>query len=293
MLFYKNITGQLGNQLLFYNNFAQIAHATGITFDCSKWEHAHFFNLWDNKGITPRLHIMNINSNDLIDIFDKTKKYTKEEFYSLCKTKNIVASLPFLGELFFEYNSTNPNQFISLKDEYQLQMSLDTINIAIHIRNNGDGWDRKNDNKSYLHSTYYINAINYCQNYDFGKPVKFYLVSGINSKFLHNTNQNTDIYPPYLETEQYLINNNINFEYGHTTNNPDSSFIFDFSQIMQSDVIISSVSTFCICASYLGKHNKKIIHNKIWMEYAANKNDKFWKDLHTNGNDYYQIWKLI
>ena len=201
-------------------------------------------------------------------------------------------SLPFLGELFFEYNSANPNQFISLKDEYQLQMFTNTINIAIHIRNNGDGWDKKNDYKSYLHSDYYINAIKYCLNYNFGKPVKFYLVSGINSKFLHNTNQNTDIYPPYLETEKYLIDNNINFEYCHTANNKDTSFIYDFGQLMYSDVIISSVSTFCICASYLGKH-KKIIHNSEWIEYAAAKNDKFWKDLSDGGNDYYKIWNLI
>jgi hypothetical protein len=293
MLFYKNITGELGNQLLFYNNFAQIAHAADINFDCSRWEHSHFFNFWNNKDKTLRIPVLNVNSTDLIDIFDNKKKFSKKEFYQLCQNNNVIANLPFLGELFFEYNSTNPNQFISLKDEYQIQMSSRVTNIAIHIRNNGTAWDLKNDNKSYLISQYYIDAINYCLLQKYSKPVKFYLVSGINSEFLHNTGQNTDVYPPYLETEKYLIDNNINFDYCYTAHNKNSSFIFDFGQIMYSDVVISSVSTFCICASYLGKPNKKIIHNREWIEYASNKNDRFWKDLHNGGNEYYKIHELI
>jgi hypothetical protein len=293
MLFYKNITGELGNQLLFYNNFAQIANATGVKFDCSRWEHSHLFNFWNDPEKTQRIPVININSTDLVDNFNSKKRMSKKEFYNKCKQNNIIISLPFLGELFFKYNSADPNKFISVKEQYQLEMPIDTINVAIHIRNNGDGWDRKNDNKSYLSSKYYIDAIKYCLDYSFDKPVKFYLVSGINSVFLNRTNQNTSTFPPYLETEQYLVNNNINFDYCYTAHNKDASFIYDFNQIMNSDVIISSVSTFCICASYLGKSNKLLIHNREWIEYAANKKDKFWYDLSNGGNDYYKIWKLI
>jgi hypothetical protein len=66
----------------------------------------------------------------------------------------------------------------------------------------------------------------------------------------------------------------------------------DFLQMCDCDVIISSHSTFCICAGYLQKQ-KKIIHSQKMMNYFLNLKDIFWTDLNKGGNKYYNIYKLI
>jgi hypothetical protein len=293
MIYHAPMTGNLGNQILFYNNIVQIAKATDAPFECDSWEHAKYFNLFRNSHDTRKLRVVKVNSRDLIDIYDKTKKYTKDEFFYLVKNNNIIVSVPFLGELFFQYNHCDPRDNIQLKDEYQLTLPDNQINIGIHIRNNGDEWDKINNNTSMLPSEYYINSILACVDEYAGQNIKFFLISGINSKFLKNTGGSVNNYPPFVETEAYLKDNDIPFEYCITANINKTDAIWDFSQMSQCDVIISSVSTFCLCAGFLGKKNKKIIHSRKWIEYAANKKDTFWKDLYNGGNEHYKIWKCI
>ena len=60
----------------------------------------------------------------------------------------------------------------------------------------------------------------------------------------------------------------------------------------ECDYIISSPSTFCICAGFMGKH-KKIIHSENWVKDRVNKVDKFWYDLYNGGNEDYSLYKLI
>jgi hypothetical protein len=58
----------------------------------------------------------------------------------------------------------------------------------------------------------------------------------------------------------------------------------------QCDVLISSPSTFAIFAGIIGKQ-KKIIHNKAWLDYATNRNDPFWVNLCQTDHPYYSLWK--
>jgi len=60
----------------------------------------------------------------------------------------------------------------------------------------------------------------------------------------------------------------------------------DFLDMANSDVLISSPSTFSIWAGILGKR-KKVIHSKTWVDYRAKENDIFWINLQKGGNEYY------
>ena len=60
----------------------------------------------------------------------------------------------------------------------------------------------------------------------------------------------------------------------------------------ECDYIISSPSTFCICAGFIGRQ-KQIIHSKDWVEYRLSKDDKFWIDLNNGGNEDYSLYRLI
>ena len=60
----------------------------------------------------------------------------------------------------------------------------------------------------------------------------------------------------------------------------------------ECDYIISSPSTFCICAGFVGRQ-KKIIHSKKWLENRIKVGDKFWVDLYNGGNEDYSIWRLV
>lgn len=95
-------------------------------------------------------------------------------------------------------------------------------------------------------------------------------------------------YTAYLDTISYLKSSRISFYLGETDNLP----IYDFYQISQSDVLISSPSTFAILAGCIGKP-KKIIHDKNWLESAVNRNDTFWVKLTKTSNPSYSLWKCF
>tara|TARA_R110000824_G_scaffold66016_3_gene171545 strand:+ start:4374 stop:5093 length:720 start_codon:yes stop_codon:yes gene_type:complete len=69
-------------------------------------------------------------------------------------------------------------------------------------------------------------------------------------------------------------------------------YIEDFSYMTECDWIISSPSSFCVAAGFIGKH-KKIIHCEQWIENRIEEKDKFWIDLYNGGNNDYFIWRLI
>ena len=82
-------------------------------------------------------------------------------------------------------------------------------------------------------------------------------------------------------------------KYTHGQNSSDrNNYISDFAKMTECDYIISSPSTFCICAGFVGRQ-KKIIHSKKWLENRIKVNDKFWVDLYNGGNEDYSIWRLV
>ena len=58
------------------------------------------------------------------------------------------------------------------------------------------------------------------------------------------------------------------------------------------DVLISSPSTFAICAGFIGK-TKDIIHSQKWVDSRVAVDDQFWVDIKNNSSKFYITKKLI
>jgi hypothetical protein len=186
-------------------------------------------------------------------IFSIENDIRENEEYELMK--------PCLGEKFFSDHHISTREIFKLKNK----MELGGISLAIHFR--GTDFYSWNPN-AVLDTEYYLNAIE-----EYGEVQTYYLF--------------TDDYelPSYLDVAKHLYNKNVIF--GDPT-----SPLKDFVIMCECDGIISSPSTFAICAGFIGKH-KKILHSKKWVNSRVSLNDKFWVDLNNGGNEDYSLWRLI
>mgnify|MGYP001159589002 FL=1 len=305
MIICADFCGQLGNHILTMNNLIQLSELLKVPYQNNSNIIQKYFDVKYNKykdrdNFTSYSTLL--NSRQLVKIFDNEPKFILDNLLDYSKKGHIVVTQPFLGELFFRYNVVNPNDFIQLKPQYMFNSytnSNDVI-IGIHIRDMGS-WNNRHEGVSDLKPSYYINSIKHClENKEElcsinKKNNLLFILVGATSNKQSTLGEKCDVsnYPPYIESEKFLKENNIKYEYGTTTKYPIQSCIYDWSQLSECDVIISSAGTFAISAGIFGKQNKKIIHSKEWVEYAANKYDTFWKDLYDGGNEYYKLWKLI
>jgi|15BtaG_2_1085339.scaffolds.fasta_scaffold16468_2 hypothetical protein len=172
---------------------------------------------------------------------------------------------PCLGELFFGWHTISTREIFKLKSDYNVPNKT----VAIHFR--GTDFHSWNPD-SILDVDYYINAIN--------------MIDDIDGVILFTDDESLS---SFNQVRDYLEKIGIQYEYGDNTSNRDN-YAKDFGKMTECDYIISSPSTFCVCAGFIGKH-KKIIHSKKWLENRINNNDKFWVDLYNGGNEDYSIWK--
>ena len=175
---------------------------------------------------------------------------------------------PCLGEVFFEWNT------IPTRDIFKIKIKNDVAKntVAVHFR--GTDFHEWN-NKAILDGNYYIEAIESIKN-DIDNIILF-------------TDDKT--LPSFNSVKMYLEEEKIQYKLGENTSDR-SKYAFDFNTMTECDYIISSPSTFCICAGFIGK-KKKIIHNKKWLDNRINANDKFWIDLYNGGNKDYNIWRMV
>ena len=236
------------------------------------------------------------------------------------KYNNVILSEPYLGELFYYCNKIDPRMFLQLKDEYKIKLDGDKKNIAIHLRKscncpygkrpimNGKlhckcpGISKRKivKNNCFYDYDYIVNSIKYClDNFDnchfiiFGvKNCNQFTASASGEKNLIMSN-----FKLYDDVLCYFgQNNHLSYELSITQNDDEKPYIYDFSQMSECDVIISSPSTFCFGASIMGKKNKFIIHNeKLFKELKKinDKGDTFWFETYQGGNDYYKVDKYI
>jgi hypothetical protein len=298
MIYSNSFEGQLGNQIIVYNNLVQISNILNTDFSFANWSNMKYFKINKNKVINKydkKSYLL--NSRDIIDINNSKKQINKEQLIEISILHNIKLESPCLGELFFQYNYTNPNNILKLEDKYIINMDTNFLYIGLHIRNMPGDWSKKHKNLNKLPSKYYIDSINYCLNKlndnKNNKEIKFILFGAFNNnQFTNNEKANVLYDQTYLDIKQYMIENNITYEHCITYNNPEFSYIYDFSQMMDCDVLISAISTFSICAGFLGKQ-KKIIHAKQWVDYACSQNDTFWNDFRDSTLDFYKPWTII
>ena len=244
--------GRFGNKILHYNNLAQIAKSLNTDYNSIPYEGYEFLNLKNN------VNFFNHNAFSFIS--------SKTDFSSLDKNLNYSLQ-PCLGELFFKFNYSTREIFSIKGDVLDKQYK----NIGIHFRG-GDfhSWNPE----SILSTEYYINSIES-------------LHTDNNKYYLFTDDMNLKSYE-YVLT--YLTEKNYTYELGVATLN-NSHFINDYFQLCDCDYIISSPSTFAICAGFMGKE-KEIIHSKKWIDSRVAKNDSFWMGANNGGNDNYKI-KLI
>lgn len=252
--------GRFGNQVLFFNNLIQLAAECETDYWCAPWVGDALF-LSNNKTLPPHgekpFRIMTSENLNLI---------TNTELKEISKKEHIVIREPCLGELFFRYDAVSLNEIYKFK-EYDREG--DTPIAALHFR----GTDFHQWNPSaVLPFEYYVNSIS-CIKRKFG-DVKFKVFT--DDMFLES----------FQKTINYFNQKNIKYFIG-----PDSStgiFMNDFIDMSLCDILVSTPSTFSICAGFLGKE-KFIIHNEQWVKERSELNDKFWKDLYKGGNSNYNV----
>ena len=169
-----------------------------------------------------------------------------------------------LGENFFKWRTVPTRDIFSL----QHSISVPSNVCALHFR--GTDFHQWNIN-AVLDYKYYIKSVEE--------------VRDIVSSFALFTDD-MGLYS-FQKTKKYLEEHELDFIVGHSHNE-----LADLIYMSECGYIISSPSTFCICAGFIGK-KKKIIHSKNWVEDRASKNDKFWVDLLNGGNEDYSAWRLI
>lgn len=172
-----------------------------------------------------------------------------------------------LGDHFFKFNKIKTRDIFQLKNKKNI-----SDNTAIHFR--GTDFFLWNPD-SILSEEYYINSIEETK-----KITENYIIFSDDLSL-----------KSYLNVIKYLKQNSLSFSFGQNTNNR-SMFIEDFCLMAECDNIISSPSTYCISAGFIGK-NKKIIHSEQWIKSRILENDNFWIDLNNGGNFNYCLWKKV
>ena len=175
---------------------------------------------------------------------------------------------PCLGEKFFEWNTISTRDIFTLSDEVYHKKRT----AAIHFRG-GDffAWNPA----AVLDTDYYMNAIEE-------------VVGDVDHFLLFTDDQSL---PSYSYVVEHFKSNNISYSVGENTSNR-LHYIRDFGMMSSCDYIISSPSTFCVCAGFVGK-NKRIIHSGKWLRSRVDVDDKFWVDLNNGGNEDYRVWKEV
>ncbi len=270
----KISSGRMGNRLFHYHFLRQISAKTGIEYFNIKFPDCKYFKKMNKRKRSFSLFRKQIKI-DLLEINRLEPDKFLEYIYENNKHGyDIIFKPPILGEVFFDYLFYPPSNFIEIKDKFKINFNVNNkIVVGVHFR--GTDFVTWNPHAS-LKFSYYKQSIDYCLDYFDRNKLAFFLFTD-DLKFL-----------PYLTVIDYLKSNNIEVRLSSNLKKP----IYDFYQISQCDVLISSPSTFSVLAGAIGK-NKKIIHSQEWLNYSISRNDKFWVDLKNTKNPYYSLWKAI
>jgi hypothetical protein len=255
--------GRFGNKLIYYNNLRQLANIYNVPYSCVPWEGQGIFSGIEKEFKYPKKDVINLTSKEILSA-------EKNDINKILENYEISLVAPCLGELFFEVTKSNPNDFLNMQTE-----DNEMLVIALHFR--GSDFFAWNPDAC-LPASYYLSAIEACEK-EFTEDKKYILCTEDTS------------YGPFNEIKQFLENEKKQYDLGPATKE-NKHFYYDFNKLANSDVIVSSPSTFSICAGFLAKE-KKVIHSKEWIDNRLNVKDKFWVQLNKGGNQWYNIWKTL
>tara|TARA_B100000214_G_C23963544_1_gene626553 strand:+ start:955 stop:1845 length:891 start_codon:yes stop_codon:yes gene_type:complete len=296
MIFIRKFSGQLGNQLLTYNNACQLAKICDTDVYCVK---SDIYDYFKNVKIIDEFPQDYYQVNSI-----KLNKINKNELIEMSKKKDIELVEPFLGEIFYTYNVMDPRTFLEFKDEFKTELSDNYIYISIHLRmpSNSSSSSYKLFKQSvYKDIEYLKNSIKFCRNYKFDKPIKFIIYGASVSRHFYiqeerETYRTMDNFETYKQLISFFNSENIEYELCPTMIDNSLDTINDFSHLSECDIMIGNPSSFGQTAFFIGKNNKQLIYSKRWIEFAhknSKPHDRFWSDLYKGGNEYYKVWKFI
>jgi hypothetical protein len=173
-----------------------------------------------------------------------------------------------LGEKFFSGDFLDSREIFRLNGEREAEERVG----AVHFR--GTDFFTWNP-ESILETTYYISAIEE-------------VFEEVDSFQLFTDDAELE---SFRAVKTYLDERKKVYSLGQNTSNR-SEFKKDFVNLANCDLIISSPSTFCISAGFVGKR-KKIIHSEKWILSRIQKSDLFWVGLNEGGNENYKLWKTF
>ena len=244
----KITRGRFGNKIFQYNNLVQLANNLNVEASCVHWEGNNYFkNIVSFKPSTRKQNILYwneiINKND-----DELKKKLENQ--------DLVLDDPSyaLHNTFYRLTKKDPRNYLELKNKYIPKLPDNFTIVGIHIR--GGDVLVADDGREIHTPTYYKNAIDYLLNHKNNQ---------INNKeyyFIICTDDPS--FESVKKVYDYLYEKKCNFSFGPNFRTLD--YILDFSVLCYSDILINSSSTFCCAAVFIGKINKKVIHNKDWID---------------------------
>jgi len=284
MIVIDKITGgRLGNRILQYNCLLQLADSLGVDASCTHWEGGSLFDYI--KPFTPRQQSVKHLSwrNVLEDDLEGLDVYIDYTLGPYC-----------LHNTFYKVTKKDPRDFMRVRQELQQPFPDNRTNVGIHIRGD-DIIERDGNNGREIHEPkYYKDSIDIIER-EFDNAT-YYVCTDDPS------------FSTYKETIKYLVDTDRPYQTGSLNDH-----FRDFATLSGCDVLVSSSSTFVLCAGFLGRKDKKIIHSKKWIdrntrgdsyfnwgnytnEYPESywkSYDQFWLDLYDGGTDFYSAWRFI
>lgn len=274
--------GRFGNKLLYYNTLRQIADYLNTEWYCDPFQGSEYFI--DLIKPSPVSHNEYLNSPDknkrtnfekynVTYLLPQTLLPISKEQFKEATTKYLKSTMvltPCDYHLFFKFDNLSTFDIFRFKEPFISNQK----HIGIHIRSNEFyRFYTKRFNLKYpsLEFDYYKKAIEKTQD----KNARCCVFTD---------NPNSEVYQSVLNL---LAQMNLTVEVGDS-----SSYINDFKRLANCHTVISTLSTFCLAASIMGRENKTIIQSKEFIEGNAEK----WplcKSMLTEYNRNYKISEMI
>ena len=275
--------GRFGNKILHYNSLMQLASLLGEEVSCARWEGHDIFCDLVGHSETSRVETVLTWQDVLSD---------NSNFLGLSRGCDYVVDQYCLHNVFWKLTKNDPRNFIQIRPQIKRNLPTDKINVGIHLRGTDILGADGNHGREIHNPGYYKRSIDLVES-EFDNA-KYYVCSD-------------DLnFTSYKETIKHLEQRNCSYELGNINN-----YVADFFTLCDCEVLIASSSTFVVCAGFLGKENKKIIHSQEWIEKNLNhlpwhrkqdpddvrraqlSFDDFWVSLYNGGNEFYKVWRWV
>lgn len=269
----KKPTGRFGNQVLQYLFLAELGMKYGVPIFHGEIDGSDIFlELAKTQGYSGERIKSIIGSKSIGP--EELKTEGVEWLLRTIETENgrIILEPSILGYT-LQTLYVDPNQLLTFsKNSSKDYISTVDFKVALHFRGTDfAGWNPE----AILNTNYYIDSIKCCREL-LGDNIYFMLFTD-DSKL-----------ESLQDVKKYLRENGLAF-YEGTPNNDVGCDLYNMSQ---SDILISSPSTFSIVAGLVGK-KKKVIHSKQWVNKQAQSGDVFWVDLKNSSNEFYELLTLL